>query len=134
AEGRRGGRICGPLDHRQEYGGAAEFAGTHDCDHSAWKFAVAYRATPCSEDSRRCERREARQLLGSGYTPQVTPAISQPCLRMNPNRRPGLIGGVTKFLQRAIGALRTARHAQLPPMPDHFVRKICPAIARNDPH
>jgi hypothetical protein len=53
---------------------------------------------------------------------------------MNLNRRPSLIRRVAQFLNPAIRALRAARHAEFPPMPDHFVRKVSPAIARNNLH
>ena len=53
---------------------------------------------------------------------------------MDVNRGPSLVRGVAELLQPAIGTLRTARDAELPPVPDHLVRKICPAFAGNDPH
>src|SRR5579884_1496167 len=47
---------------------------------------------------------------------------------------PGFVGGVADIFQRAFGAFWPARDAQLAPMPDDLVRKICPALARDDAH
>ena len=60
--------------------------------------------------------------------------ILRPRIRVDLDRGPGLIRGVTQLLQPTVRALRTACHAKLPPMPDHFVRKIRPPLTRNDPH
>jgi hypothetical protein len=60
-----GGRECrfrGFAYDRQEYGVAAEFENTHDCDCGAREFAMADRATLRPEDSCDSERRDARQL------------------------------------------------------------------------
>src|SRR6266478_4248649 len=54
-------------------------------------------------------------------------------VRVNFNRGPRLICRVTQLFQSAIGTLWTACYAEFPTVPDHFVRKVCPAVAGDDP-
>src|ERR1700678_3045951 len=53
---------------------------------------------------------------------------------VNLNRRPSLVGRVAYLFQSAVRALRTACQAKFPPVPDHFMRKVGPALAGNNLH
>ena len=49
-------------------------------------------------------------------------------------RRPGLIGGVTQRLERAVRAARRTRDADLPAVVDQLMREGDPTVLRNELH